>query len=47
MGLSGQSRRFYRNAVFNGLSNQLALYHTERFLAEALQTKSNFNNSPT
>jgi acetyl esterase/lipase len=28
------------DAVFNGLSNQLALYHTERFLAGALQTKS-------
>jgi acetyl esterase/lipase len=28
------------DAVFNGLSNQLALYHTERFLAGALQAKS-------
>jgi acetyl esterase/lipase len=28
------------DAVFNGLSNQLALYHTERFLAGVLQSKS-------
>jgi acetyl esterase/lipase len=28
------------DAVFNGLSNQLALYHTERFLAGELQTQS-------
>jgi acetyl esterase/lipase len=28
------------DAVFNGVSNQLALYHTERFLAWALQSDS-------
>ena len=28
------------DAIFNGVSNQLALYYTERFLAWALQTRS-------